>query len=88
MAKTTIESLFTELDYRIVRAAMRRLPPREFKILFLRFWGHLSISEIARELRMSFDSVDHALSVALGKLKESCLKNPGFSRYQALPLAA
>ena len=73
--------LFTETDYEILRSQMKDLSPRDFKILFLRFWGKQSLSEIANDMRLSFEEVDSSIKSSLKLLKNLCLKDSLFSRF-------
>lgn len=76
------DNLFTETDYEILRAQMKDLNPKDFKILFLRFWGKQSLSEIARDMRLDFNEVDSSIKNSLNLLKKSCTQQSLFSRYQ------
>ena len=70
--------LFSNDQHSAVRELVASLPPVEFKVVFLRFWGVFSISEIARELRMDWESTDRILTRALGRLKALCLRHEAF----------
>jgi DNA-directed RNA polymerase specialized sigma24 family protein len=61
---------------------MKDLSPRDFKILFLRFWGKQSLSEIANDMRLNFEEVDSSIKSSLKLLKNLCLKDSLFSRFQ------
>ena len=72
--------LFTETDYILVRQKIKTLTHKQTHILFLRFWGLMSIEEIASTLRMSWSAVDKLISAAFDEIKISCLADPRFSR--------
>lgn len=58
-----------------LRSCLCDLPHREFKAVFLRFWGPRSISDIAAELRISWDQADRLLNRALARLRVASLLN-------------
>jgi DNA-directed RNA polymerase specialized sigma24 family protein len=61
---------------------MKELSPRDFKILFLRFWGKQSLAEIANDMRLDFNEVDRSIKSSLKLLKNLCLEDSLFSRCQ------
>lgn len=54
-----------------VRDAMSRLSLRERSVLYLAYWHELSISDIARTLRLSHRSTERALTTARRTLEEN-----------------
>lgn len=52
-------------------AHVRRLPPRAREVLVLRYWGELSMREIAQTLRISEGTVKSTISRALDTLETS-----------------
>lgn len=73
-------NVFTPSDYQIVRTSMNELPTIQFKVVFLRFWGKLTLLEISKRLRLNLTAVERHLVMAQRTLRESCLKYPGFSK--------
>ena len=71
--------IFTGDQHSAVRELVASLPPVEFKVVFLRFWGVFSVADIAEELRIDWDSADRILARALGRLKASCIRHEAFS---------
>ena len=58
---------------RVAQAAARRLPPREKRILLLRFFGNMTQSQIAAELGISQMHVSRLLARTLAQLREGLL---------------
>ena len=80
-AKYIKQPIFTERDYAILRNSINRLSRVEQKIIFLRFWGSLSIQEIARMQRMSWSRVNELLEKAFVKLREIHEIKTSFARH-------
>jgi DNA-directed RNA polymerase specialized sigma24 family protein len=74
------KALFTQVDYSILRSAVKRLPGLLSKVVELRFWNNRSIVEISDELGVSIRHTESALQRASVILKEECLRHPAFSR--------
>jgi len=81
-------SEFTELDYGIVRALLRKLPLRQRYALTLKFWNEYSIGEIAKTLHISWHEANEIIEAGLNGLKDACLLQPAFSRNNAGSLNA
>lgn len=73
--------LFTETDYILVRKALKTVTRRQAHILFLRFWGRMTIDEIASFLRMKWGAVDRLIDSAIEDIKSHCLGDARFSRH-------
>jgi len=56
----------------IVRAALRRLEPREREVVLLKFLGRLTNAELGRVLHISETNAGTRLSRALKRLREAC----------------
>lgn len=69
---------FSEDQQLAINELFLALPPAEFKVVFLRFWGVFSIADIARELRIDWHSADGILNRALNMLRNSCLRHAAF----------
>lgn len=80
--------LFTPTDYQILGVAIQDLEPREFEIIVLRFWWSLTIQEIAKELKISWDEVNADINTAFKKMKARTLSFPQFSRSNEVLRAA
>jgi DNA-directed RNA polymerase specialized sigma24 family protein len=74
------ENLFTPIDHAIIRAAVRSLPGFLGAVIDMRFWRQMEVVEIADELGVTIQAVEHAMIHAVRRLKEECLKHPAFSR--------
>ena len=57
-------------EHREVRAAVRRLPPKQQEVLVLRYWSNLSEAEIAEALQISAGTVRSQASRAIDKLEQ------------------
>ena len=58
-------------EHRAVIAALHMLAPRQREVLVLRYWSHLSESEIARTLEISQGTVKSTASRALVALEKA-----------------
>ena len=79
--------LFTGGDYGIVRDGMEKLTRRERAVVTKRYWDGLSVSEIAEELGAEWHEIKADLESAHKKLKQYCIKDPGFSRAKMVDAA-
>lgn len=68
VSAATLDSIATADD---ILTHVRRLPPRSREVLVLRYWGELSLREIAETLRISEGTVKSTLSRALDTLETS-----------------
>ena len=69
-----IDEALEGVEYReSLKPLLERLPPREKKILLLRFFGNMTQSQIAAELGISQMHVSRLLARALGHLKSRLL---------------
>ena len=71
---------FSEGDKVIVRSLLRKLPLKQRKAIILRFWHNYSISDVARELRISWKKSYKMITGGLVKLRKECMAQPRFSR--------
>lgn len=63
------ESAVLAEEHRAVITALQALPPRQREVLVLRYWSHLSESEIAQALQISRGTVKSTASRALAALQ-------------------
>jgi RNA polymerase sigma-B factor len=63
------EALEMSAEWATVSDAVKRLPPRERRIVFLRFFRGLTQTEIAQEIGISQMHVSRLLSQTLGQLR-------------------
>lgn len=77
-------SKFSTEDQIIVRSLLKKLPPRQRKVIILRFWHNHSVSEIARKMKITWEETEKLLNDGLSKLKEDCMDQPRFSRALSL----
>jgi len=73
-------SKFTEIDYGIVRALLRKLPAKQRYAITLKFWNEYSIDEIAKTLRISWHEANEIIEDGLSRLKDACMLQPAFSK--------
>jgi RNA polymerase sigma-B factor len=77
------------LDRAEVERLLESLPPRERRIVALRFFGCLTQSEIARRLGLSQMHVSRLLNESLGRLRAQLAANDGaYSAAEPCPSAA
>ena len=76
------ESLFSQVDYSILRSGVKRLPGLLSAVVELRFWKCRTLIEISEELGVSVRNIELALNRACRILREECLRHPAFSRSQ------
>lgn len=63
------QTRFTEMDYIILRNSLAQLSKTERKVIYLRFWENMTIQEIAKMHRMSWERVDNLIDETLLKLR-------------------
>jgi len=73
-------NIFTQMDYAILRAAIKQLPGLLSIIVAMRFWERHTLDEISVELGVSLKVVEASLAKASALLRETCLRHPAFSR--------
>lgn len=78
--KNVQTNLFSGMDHVIVRAAVKRLPGLLGAVVEMRFWGEMTLAEIAVDLGVSIKAVEIAIGRATERLREECLRHPSFSR--------
>ena len=81
-------SEFSIEDQAIARSLLRKLPPKQRKVMVLRFWHNYSIFEIAKALRITWGEADKIIKEVLLNLKKECMKQPRFSRALKLSFSA
>jgi DNA-directed RNA polymerase specialized sigma24 family protein len=88
--RRSLEPLFSQKDYSIVRGALLKLSRTERIIVLLRHWERFELLEIAKALRTTPDAVERYLEAAYAKLRHFCEVHTEFSRCTstALPMAA
>jgi RNA polymerase sigma-B factor len=67
------DALDAIIDHESLAPMLDALPPRELRLLLLRFFGNQSQSEIAAELGVSQMQVSRLLSTTLARLRASML---------------
>lgn len=70
-SRTEMIQILSELRAAKIRTAMRCLCDVEFKAVFLRYWGPMTIEEIARHLRISWDDADALIERSHVKLRNA-----------------
>lgn len=71
--------LFSKRDRKIVRMAIRNLPPLYQAVLKLKFWKGFTVKKIARLRQLSIGQVDSILMESYAIIRDRCLVNQDFS---------
>ena len=73
-------NIFSSAEHEVARELLVDLPPNEFRVLALRFWGLYSVSDISSDLNVSWEHAYELLSRALRNFKKRALIHPSFTR--------
>jgi hypothetical protein len=73
---------FTEMDYEIVFSKLRLLEPLVSCALYLNFWWNVDWTKIAELYEMEMGVMSQVVSDAFSVLREACIRDSRFSRYQ------
>ena len=77
---------FTEQDHAVVYSKLNLLSLIASNALFLHFWLDVRWEEIARRYGMAMPDFRQVISDAFATLREACIRDPRFSRYEPAPL--
>ena len=86
--KSLAQALFTDIDYEVLRSAVGHLSDREVNLIADRFFGKLTIEEMARKHRTTWSELDSMINRILKRLRHLCLEDHRFSRNQRSAIAA
>ncbi|MCY4644969.1 MAG: sigma-70 region 4 domain-containing protein [Bacteriovoracales bacterium] len=71
---------FSIWDRAILTAMIRRLPKKQRRAVYLRFWFDMTIQQIARKMRLSWSESHQLIEEGVSRLKDLCLRHPTFSK--------